>query len=118
MHRLPILLLAWFLAVSASGPVSPLDVNETGRVMATLNDWRALMLVMLVLIALLISSLLWAFNKLASAIEVMATMRSAITTLSETAKSAGIDARDNHNTLQGIVATISRIEADLARRQM
>ena len=94
----------------------PLDVNETGRVMATLDDWRALMLVMLVLIGLLVSALLWAFGKLAKTVEVMVTLREAITSLNDTARSAGLDARDNHNTLQGVVATVARIEAELARR--
>ena len=110
--RFVLLMPFWLLTTSAS----PLDVNETGRVMATLNDWRAIMLVMLVLIALLISALLWAFGKLAKTVEVMVTLREAISSLNDTARAAGLDARDNQNALQGLVATVARIEAELARR--
>lgn len=109
--RFALLMPLWFLTVSAS----PLNVNETGRVMATLDDWRALMLVMLVVIVLLISALLWAFGKLAKAIEAMVSLREAVVSLNETARTAGMDARDNHNALQGLIATVARIEADLAR---
>ena len=103
----------WLLASSASPPT--LDVNEAGRVMAELDDWRALMFVMLFLIVLLVGALLWAFGKLAKTVEVMVTLREAITSLNDTARTAGIDARDNHNALQGLIATAARIEADLAR---
>lgn len=109
--RTILLMPLWLLTVSAS----PLDVNETGRVMATLNDWRAIMLVMLVLITLLVSSLLWAFGKLAKTVEVMVSLRESVVALNETARMAGLDARDNHNSLQGIIATVARIESDIAR---
>lgn len=111
--RIGMLVPAWFM-LSASVP-SPLDVNETGRVMATLNDWRAIMLVMLAVIVILISALLWAFSKLAKVVEVMVTLRETIAALNDTARAAGIDARDNHNALQGLIATTARIEADIAR---
>lgn len=109
--RFALLMPCWLLTVSAS----PLDVNETGRVMATLNDWRAIMLAQLVVIFLLISALLWAFAKLAKAVEAMVTLRETIASLNETARAAGLDARDNYNALQGVIATISRIEADIAK---
>lgn len=91
------------------------DINETGRVLATLNDWRALLFAMLFIIFLLLGALLWAFGKLAKAIEVMVSLREVITALNDTARAAGKDARDNQNALQGLIATAARIEADLAR---
>ena len=93
----------------------PLDVNETGRVMATLNDWRAIMLVMLAVIVLLVFALLWAFAKLAKVVEVMATLRETIIALKELAQSGALDARENSNALRGLIASVSRIEADIAR---
>lgn len=111
--RFALLMPIWLLTASAS-PV-PLDVNETGRVMATLNDWRALMLVMLAIITVLVGALLWAFGKLAKTVEVMVSLRESIVALNDTARTAGIDARDNHNALQGLIATAARIEADLSR---
>lgn len=103
-----------FLTASAS-PMQTADINETGRVLATLNDWRALLFAMLFIIFLLLGALLWAFGKLAKAIEVMVSLREVITALNDTARAAGKDARDNQNALQGLIATAARIEADLAR---
>lgn len=107
-------ILPCYFLLSAASP-SPLDVNEAGRVMATLNDWRALMFVMLAVVVVQLGGLLWAFGKIAKAVEVMATLREAISALSGTARSAGSDAQENRNALQGIIATISRIEAEIAR---
>ena len=105
----------WLLTASASPPT--LDVNEAGRVMAELDDWRALMFVMLFIISLLLGALLWAFGKLAKAVEVMATLRETIQILSTLAQSGAMDARDNHNALTSLVATVSRIESQIARKE-
>lgn len=114
--RCLMLLPLWAMLTSAA-PAVPLDVNETGRVMATLNDWRALMLVMLAIITVLVGALLWAFGKLAKTVEVMVTLRETISALNDTARAAGMDARENRNDLSGITATLARIEADMATRR-
>ena len=108
--RFALLTPCWLLTVSASSPTTGLDVNEAGRVMAELDDWRALMFVMLFLIVLLVGALLWAFGKLSKAVESMVTLREAITALNSLAQSGAMDARDNR-------AILSRIESELARRQ-
>lgn len=113
--RFALLIPFWFMLTSTS-PLAP-DVNEAGRVLATLNDWRALLFAMLFIIFLLLGALLWAFGKLAKTVEVMVSLRESIVSLNDTARSAGIDARDNHNALTGMVATLARIEADMARKE-
>lgn len=112
--RFALPIVFWPLTVSAS-PVQGLDVNEAGRVMAELDDWRALMFVMLFLIVLLVGALLWAFAKLAKVVEVMATLRETIVALKDLAQSGALDARENSNALRGLLASVSRIEADIAR---
>lgn len=44
--------------VSVNRIASSPDVIEAGRVLATLNDWRAIMLVLMVMVAVLLSALL------------------------------------------------------------
>ena len=109
-----LLIASWVLLSSATAPVAPLDVNEAGRVMAELDDWRTLMYVMLFLIVLLVMALLWAFGKISKTVEVMASLRETITALNATATTAGTHAINNDNTLQNLVGTMSRIERDLA----
>ena len=105
-----------FLLLASSGLFARgLDVNEAGRVMAELDDWRALMFVMLFLIVLLVGALLWAFAKLAKVVEVMVTLRETIAALRDLAQSGALDARENSNALRGLLASVSRIEADIAR---
>jgi hypothetical protein len=104
----------WLLTVSAS-PVQPVDLNEAGRVMATLDDWRAILFIAMFLIVLLVGALLWAFAKLAKVVEVMATLRETIVALRDLAQSGALDARENSNALRGLLASVSRIEADIAR---
>ncbi|MBX7496751.1 hypothetical protein K3172_12870 [Qipengyuania sp. 6B39] len=112
--KFALLIPGWFMLSSAtSGPA--LDVNEAGRVMAELDDWRALMFVMLFLIVLLVGALMWAFGKLAKVVEVMVTLRETIATLNSLAQSGATDARENSNAIRGLVATVARIEADIAR---
>ena len=113
--KFALLIPSWLLVSSASPPA--LDVNEAGRVMAELDDWRALMFVMLFLIVLLVAALLWAFGKLSKAIEVMVTLRETISNLNSLAQSGATGALDNKNAIAGIVATLSRIESRLADRQ-
>lgn len=85
--------------------------------MAELDDWRALMYVMLFLIVLLVSALLWAFGKVAKTVEVMVSLRESIVALNDTARSAGHNAQDNRADLKALILTMARVEADLARRQ-
>ena len=87
--------------LSVASP-SALDVNEAGRVLATLNDWRALLFAMLCIIFLLLGALLWAFSKVAKAIEAVAAMREATSTIKD--------------GLTDIRNFMGRIEAETARR--
>lgn len=108
-----LLIPVWFITTSAAP--SPVDVNEAGRVMAQLDDWRALMFVMMVLIFMLVAALVWAIGKLAKAVETIGTMREAISTLSQSALRAGDTAAENRHAIASIIATISRIESLMAR---
>lgn len=113
--RFALLILSWPALIATNGPTTGLDVNEAGRVMAELDDWRALMFVMLFMIVLLVGALLWAFAKLAKVVEVMATLRETIIALKELAQSGALDARENSNTLRSIISSLARIESDIAR---
>ena len=108
--RFALLMPLWLMLTSATSAPA-LDVNEAGRVMAELDDWRALMFVMLFLIVLLVGALLWAFGKLAKVVEVMATLRETILALNELARSGATNAQQNSNAITGMVATLARIEA-------
>lgn len=104
------LLMPCLLLTASASPMQPADINEAGRVLATLNDWRAIIFAMLFIIFLMLGALLWAFGKLSKAVESMVSLREAITTLNTLAQSGAMDARDNR-------AILSRIESELARRQ-
>ena len=51
--------LAFLPLTAAAPPPTPLDVNETGRVLATLDDWRAITFALIVLIFLQLIERLW-----------------------------------------------------------
>jgi hypothetical protein len=46
----PALLLLTAAAQPSSTPTASIDINETGRTLATLNDWRAIIFVLVVLL--------------------------------------------------------------------
>ena len=102
----------WLLTSSAASLPS---VNEAGRVMAELDDWRTLMFVMLFIIVLLVAALLWALGKLSKAIEVIATLRETLKSLSQAAIEARSDAASNRNSLIDIRTVMARIEVDMGR---
>lgn len=49
------LLITAVAAANPALPITPVDLNEAGRVMATLDDWRAIMLAQLIIMAVLIA---------------------------------------------------------------
>lgn len=74
------------LLVAAAQPMTAPDVVEAGRVMAELDDWRAILFVALVLCALMLVALLavvgMAFRAWAKSAEALSAVREVIGTLS------------------------------------
>ena len=98
MPGLRALSLSLPLMLGGASPMTPPDVIRAGEVMATLNDWRAILLVALVLCALMFCGLIWV---------VAMTFR----IIGKTAEATAAHAQ----ALQAVNITLSRIESESGR---
>lgn len=102
--------MIWLLATVAArspSPVKQIDVVETGRVLAQLDDWRSIMLVQLSVIGVLVAALLTVVGLFIWA----ATRRSA----SDQATISALT--DNTKALSDMSASVRALEVIAARRE-
>jgi len=93
--------------------ISPLDVNETGRVLAQLDDVRAIFLVLIIVIVLLMGVVIWLFRSVMGSmtrgVEKLATSIDGMTHASTERLTADLV----HNAR--VEAVMTRADATLAR---
>lgn len=94
--------LLFLTASAAPVPTAP-NVVVAGQVLATLNDWRAIVFTLLVIVALLLFALLSLFAVM------LGTIRKQAAAAAETA----VALREANDVARGVMATISRIESRL-----
>ena len=114
--RCSLSLLCLFCLTSATSAPLP-DVNQAGTIMRDLEGDKLLYYVLLFLVVAQFGVVVWAFGKLAKVVEVMATLRETILALNELARSGATNAQQNSNAITGMVATLARIEADMAGKK-
>lgn len=100
---------SWPAALVAAEPAAvhlpqPPDIVAAGQVMATLNDWRAILFVALVLSALLLFALLWVVGM---------SFRLVTRQIAANAETAEALRALNTSTVTG-TATLSRVESLMA----
>ena len=96
-------ILALLPMMTAATPVGTPDVIRAGEVMATLNDWRAIVFSLLLIVALLLAALLALFGVM------LGTIRKQAMAAAETA----VALREANDVTRGMLATMSRIESRL-----